>query len=240
MSASPITEYISFWTKYYKVCKDHRLDVAPFSLPFEVIPYDNDFLIKLKEPIHLQDWQENASSSRKIDILVYGSEIIDAKSVILKSTVSVNYFDKPKKNVLRLLESIHYDYAKPEAGHPIFHAQISSDVIPERNSSDSFKRFQVDPINLKDRLKGIRIPTAHVGLICVLVALIADHTERRDEERIVDGKKRAVKIAPVLEKIIKETGKSIRSPKPRCNKLHKMITNEAFSFRSILWYPECT
>lgn len=242
---SPINSYVSFWNKFKIICKANGLIVAASGMPFKEEPIgENKFNISLPEPIYLQDWPENSASNCKVDIVVSGIEIVDAKtSKIVKSNVSVNYFDASKRasKVLEPKESIHYDYEMPcEPGHPLFHAQLSASLI------DSFTRYTIDPPALKHRLKGIRIPTAHISLISVLIGLIADHSQRKEKtvmKEIPDGKKKKKNVpikvlyAPALEDIIKKI-RTDSYPIADCRDLYTKIGIESSSFRSILWYPE--
>lgn len=245
MDKSPINDYISFWTRYMSICNRHRLNVSPNAMPFTAKPEGCLFRVRLNEPIYLQDWLANSTSHKKIDILLDGSEVVDPKkSVIIKSSVNVNYFDTSKKGakVLKPLESIHYDYEDSQnAGHPIFHAQVSESLIT--SFSDSFNRYRVAPVQLDGRLKGIRIPTAHMSIISVLITLIADHTGRKTKESGIKkvGNKipKQISYAPVLEEIMVEMKKRSH-PMACCKKLHEMIGKEFSSFRSLLWYPEFT
>jgi hypothetical protein len=212
-SANPITSYISFWNRYTDICKSSNLQVSPARMPFQSRIIGKKYLISLNEPIYLQGWPENSASiKKKIDILVDGFELIESGSVIVRSNVAVNYFDtgqKLSKNVLKPLQSIHYDYSEPQVGHPHFHAQLSEGLIKEKDKSEAFKRYRLDPPNLDDRLKGMRIPTSHVSLISVLVGLIADHSRRVPA---LDAEKKAVHKADVLEKIIQEIGQIEGAP----------------------------
>jgi hypothetical protein len=238
--SNPINKYVSFWIRFLQICKDSNLAVATSKTPFRYkFIGDDKYEISLYEPIYLQDWPEQPESSKKIDILVDGYELINVRKLkIIKSTVAVNYLDNSKriKHTLGPLESIHYDYEEtPQVGHPIFHAQLSTGLI------NSFRSFQIDPPNLDRRLKGIRIPTAHMSLITVLIGLIADHSyrENKEIELTIKGKKtkQTVPYAPVLGKIIKDI-KGSSYPVACCKELHALIGNDSSSFRGILWYPE--
>lgn len=231
----PITPYISFWNLFRNECNKNNLSVAPYSLPFSS-KRDKEtgaFVLALSEPIHLQNWPENsASKTKKIDILIKGTEYIDATTnFVVKSNVSVNYFDASKRdiNILIPLESIHYDYEEPcEAGHPIFHAQLSAALIKEK--FDSFNRFQVKDDHMGSRLKGIRIPTAHMSLVTVLIGLVADHSPRK--------KNGTAESAPVLEAILAGI-KEKSFPLVCCSVLQsKMKDRDISSFKSSMWYSE--
>jgi hypothetical protein len=233
---NPITEYVAFWNAYCSICKNNGLSLAPFTFPFKHRNENKKLEIYLNEPIHLKEWPQNSASKKMpVDILVDGIETIDpANNNIIKSNVSVNYFDTSKKSdkILVPMESIHYDYEEPCCvGHPVFHAQLSTTLTKNMKRSESFSRYEVKDDCLEARLKGIRIPTAHMGLISVLISLLADHSRREKKDKDVT-------YIPALQAILVEIRKR-DNPLVCCNSLQiKMKGKDASSFQGILWYPE--
>lgn len=219
-----INKYVSFWDQFKVGCLKYKLAFSPRqSILFVSNPVQNNILISFKEPIHLIDWPQTATSKKKVNILIDGEEKIAVSSKhIIKSTVRVNYFEMispPAKKRMTPLESIHYDYEEPPMNaHPLFHAQLSNDLIDGfQNKTEFLRNYNFDKDALSGRLKGIRIPTAHMSIVSVLVGLVADHYPK------------------LLPEILDATNKA-SLPKANCQTLFDKINKNDCSFASMLWY----
>lgn len=219
-----INKYVSFWIQFQLSCLKHKLAVSKGqSFPFHSKQEDDHILITLKEPIHLIEWPQNATSKKKVHILIEGIEKIAMPSKqIIHSTVKVNYFEvigPPVKMQMTPLESIHYDYEEPpRTAHPLFHAQLSNDLIDGvQKRAESLRNYNFDKSALTGRLRGIRIPTAHMSIVSVLVGLIADHYPKLLPEILIAINKASL-------------------PKAHCRNLYDKVNKDSCSFASMLWY----
>ncbi len=219
-------KYSSFWLRFYASCSKGGLVISPKTLSLHVETLDSTKIrVSLKEPIFLKDWPQRPGSGKfPLQIVINSCEEVSfPKLKILNSTVGVDYYELGRNgdNVsMNLLESLHYDYKDPaDAGHPLFHAQLSNRPINEGVllRSELSKRYSIRLGSLSGRLKNIRIPTAHMGLASVLVGLMADHSPSNLGDIIA-----AVNAAKL--------------PKPYCRRLNQKIVSDACSFSSLHWY----
>jgi hypothetical protein len=71
---------------------------------------------------------------------------------------------------------IHYDYDNRRAGHPVFHAQLTSCVGHLAIVNDHYRpELQVRSDLMKGIANRVRLPTAHMDPLAVFVQLLADH-----------------------------------------------------------------
>lgn len=214
--------YVGFWGKFLNLCSKAQLPISPNSYPFKLVALNKSSTeISLKEPIHLILWPWRNLSTERIHILVHGKETVDSKTLrVTHSWIKVNYFE-PVGKTLKPLESIHYDYKPPEAGHPLFHAQICGDLIDPgvRDASDTFKKLAFQADRIQNRLGTIKIPTAHISFASVLIGLVADHGSPATFAELVA--------------LIKNDG---ALPKACEKGLHDRIKDDGNAFRSFAWY----
>lgn len=131
---------------------------------------------------HLANWPFKGAS-RKVNgltVLVRTREVYENNNILVKSNVNTLYFKPTKKGTAAVPEvAIHYDYKfQMDDAHPIFHAQFGARPIPDEDlRAVAFER----PIDLStyQPIGSIRIPTVHVGLPAALLALCADHLEKK-------------------------------------------------------------
>ncbi|MBL7197646.1 MAG: hypothetical protein ISS47_06070 [Candidatus Omnitrophica bacterium] len=208
--------YSKFWMRFCAICKKYP---RPPNLPLDFKPANgaaNEFTMVLKEPIYLRDWPYKAPSSRDVvDIVINAKERINIDNMhIVFSNVAVSYY-KSKNSQWHLLESLHYDFDIQIPCHPTFHVQLCDNGV---STPDFVRRRQIE----RDRIiryKNIRIPTAHMSLISVLVCIVADHLN-----------------SEVLTDLIRETIKINNLPQVDSNRISGILSNQ--DFRSLHWYPQ--
>lgn len=100
---------------------------------------------------------------------------------LLASNVHVSYFEQKRSGMYKILESWHFDFAPNQAGHPVFHAQLTKDHLPEVSEKYNYKPQHRDPAP-KDLP---RIPTPPIDLAAVMEIIITDHLV--DYHSIVDS-----------------------------------------------------
>lgn len=86
----------------------------------------------------------------------------------------VGYFRR-KQNVLEHVYGVHYDLDESLPGHPVFHAQVSSQ-IELGQEVQSLYHLEMIPTDLfKPKLRNIRIPTAQMDVFSTIIQICADH-----------------------------------------------------------------
>jgi hypothetical protein len=129
--------------------------------------------------LHLQRWKERNSPSKKraINIFMHVQETIllqKGNYTLTHSTVRVSYFKVNKTRAI-LLHSIHFDHGKPEESHPIFHAQLSRDIVTLPDVGANELGFDFTQKSGNEVFKNARIPTSDMTLPSVVLCLAADH-----------------------------------------------------------------
>ena len=164
-----LNAYSSFSMKFMNICKGH--DISPFI--FNLVYHSGDeYKLTLREPLYLREWPyKSGSSNDAVDILVSATERININSMqVVFSNVVVSYY-KLEKAQCTLLESFHYDFDVQQPRHPTFHVQSCDGGI----SNQDFQRRR-GTVNCRIvRHENLRIPTAHMSFISVLVCIVADH-----------------------------------------------------------------
>jgi hypothetical protein len=95
----------------------------------------------------------------------------------------IGYF-RGKSRTLTHVFGAHYDLARNEVGHPVFHAQLKSfsnqyaEVVRKYFNS----RFGDDEVDdpVKRLLRTVRVPTAQMDVFSIFVQLCADHLLSKD------------------------------------------------------------
>jgi hypothetical protein len=241
--------YRTFWASFLTRCKAVHLNVIPNDSPFEfiktneiisseetvskrgrrIVKEESEDIIQMRltQPIHMKDWPYKACSDKeRVDILIEANETFYILTgAIRTSGTFVNYFKTEEKGLIAIpIESIHYDLERfQQEAHPIFHAQLADNIInaESRAKSDTFKKFTLKSETIKPRYGNVRIPTAHMDLISVLISLIADHSG-----------------ASTLKDMIKIIKKETDFPVYDCKHLYTSIKGDALYFRSLHWYQE--
>jgi len=127
--------------------------------------------------LYLANWRQKPYSPKgRLQILVKAQETIRAHDdvyVLERSTVRVGYYDLNGENAL-LLHGIHFDHGPAQESHPIFHAQVTNDLVPLGGFAAELRvDFEQVPCA---RMQGYaRIPTSDMSLPSVLLCLAADH-----------------------------------------------------------------
>ncbi|MBA7561045.1 hypothetical protein ES708_02679 [subsurface metagenome] len=222
-----------FWIVFSTVTSQAGLPVAPRPFPFKIVYLDHEqsrVIVSLKSPLHLKNWPYKAASSGtpNLHIIVDARETIDIqKSKIVHSWVQVIYYEeKPLgEDSLLPIESIHYDYkAIPAQAHPVFHAQFCHEVISDDNKNrvETLRNFTILNDSFGDRYRHLKIPTAHMNLISVLLSLCADHIPTRVS-------------ASRLKDLFEGVSKIRRMPTVEAESLSNSIRNTG-SYCSMYWY----
>lgn len=174
--------YNNFWLKYSSAIPDNvsyePLKDSPFTVK-QLNKHEFEILISLD----FRRLKYKSSSNRTPDtaIRIRGSKhcIYDQKdnSKLTQSNVRVNYFrteETSYKTTLSLIESLHYDYeinSDSLRNHPIFHCQSCNDYIDGQffGRQCNFKKIKTIVH------QQLRIPTANMDMISVLLSIAADH-----------------------------------------------------------------
>jgi len=134
----------------------------------------------------LSDWlykgpAENPKSSpktKRIDILVQSTEkyVRDTDFQLTNSCVRVAYCNHGQKHdEVQTVLALHFDFdSKVDSAHPIFHVQHGPYDFPPLILDSIGFRKKIIPSSVAT-MPSIRIPTAHMGLVSVLLLLAADH-----------------------------------------------------------------
>lgn len=210
--------YIAFLTRFRKKCTSPLANNPSISFNYNTATTGK---MALNEPIYLKNWPYKTASSKEfVDILIDASETVSTDDMsISESWVKVSYF-KLINGECDLLESLHYDFKeKGEEAHPIFHVQLCHQAL-ERLPQD-FQTCRVLRNEAISRHQHIRIPTAHMSLISVLVSIVADHLG-----------------SDMLKELIKETMKIGDLPRVDSSQLFDRISGDNKNFRCFYWYPE--
>jgi hypothetical protein len=134
--------------------------------------------IAVKTVLYFPKWKYKSNSTKKsraLDILVSAQDSYDCKkSHIVASTARIAYLDPVSDKEALTLLSLHYDFENPpKPAHPVFHAQLG-----ELKLEDEIKSLRIEheirPPTV-DLYGNARIPTPHMSICSVLIALAADH-----------------------------------------------------------------
>jgi hypothetical protein len=99
----------------------------------------------------------------------------------------VNYFqvrESKRQTHLTLLESIHYDYVEDPSSlknHPIVHCQICNDFVGETFFG---RGCEHSPTREKTH-QHLRIPTANMDVVSVLLCIAADHLSEAEFKKVL-------------------------------------------------------
>lgn len=110
--------------------------------------------------------------------LAFGAPVPpDSRRTTVQFGTRVGYF-REKGQKVEHIYGVHYDMDETLPGHPVFHAQMSSQVSLWNNVNELFKlSLQLDtdddvPCAL---LRNVRIPTAQMDVFSVITQIGADH-----------------------------------------------------------------
>lgn len=167
--------YQNLWLKFKATCEGagYKLFANP----------SNGYRMKMESGrvavvnslISLPGWPYKAQSKKSVHIIIRSSERFGCdQNEMTSSTIQVLYFEGKGQKATPLL-ALHYDFDTPvQIAHPVFHAQLGfTKLTKEERESIGFRR----EIPLPDHtLYGnARIPTPHMNLGSVLLAVVADH-----------------------------------------------------------------
>ena len=173
--------YSNFWNLFLETVRKSQLVVDPEYDPFKVIINGTEAKVSLKRPIYLKNWPFKAASGKNnLHIVISATETIDlSDNKIKESGVQVIYYQqKAGKDIIKPIESIHYDYNEfPVFAHPVFHAQFCHDAVDSSQIKqiEILQDYKLITDNFGERFGHLKIPTAHMNIISVLLSLCADH-----------------------------------------------------------------
>ena len=124
--------------------------------------------------LHLQDW---AARGSRIHILLHAEETIRGSGsvyILERSTVRLNYYRLQDESAY-LLQGLHFDHGPLMRRHPIFHAQLTNEIINLSSSAAEELEFKMEQMPCSACFREARIPTADMTLPSVLLCLAADH-----------------------------------------------------------------
>ena len=101
----------------------------------------------------------------------------DFKTLPLKTKsfgTEVAYF-RVKKEVVEHVMGVHYDLDEQILGHPVFHAQIGSNVQAIDIVNERFNTQFPACDRMESVLKNVRMPSAQMDFFSVLIQICADH-----------------------------------------------------------------
>ncbi len=166
--------YVALLTRFSGVCDEAGYHVRLDGRGFKTKTDGQDYLVE--SMLYLSEWGYKPKSTKRcVDIVVRSNEHFRCKkNEISKSTVQVMYFDADSSKAQVLL-GIHFDFESAvQPAHPVFHAQL--DVTELNNEECKAIGFRKTIIPAKAyHYSHLRIPTPHMGLGAVLLALSADH-----------------------------------------------------------------
>jgi hypothetical protein len=197
-------DYREFWTRFKQHCMRNHLPYSPPSeLPFSVTEKDSNlFQVEISPPIYLPGWPEDGEreantpsdgagsvppkGAKVIDILIYGSETVDMQTGKMRwSEIHAEYYSVQSTKAVTAYprELIRYDFKAPQRpAHPVFHAQRTAfpccgdETILQKNSHIKWEKVETKggwtPVG------ALKIPTAHMCAVSVLVSVCADHNSR--------------------------------------------------------------
>ncbi len=185
--------YNGFWLKYSTEMPEY-IDRRPLrESPFLVQQLNKDeFEISIDLDFKRLKFKSSSHRTKDIAVRIRGNKrcIYDKKdnSKLTQSNVKINYFrfeETSKKTKLILIESLHYDYENNSVSlfnHPIFHCQSCNDYINEpffdRECEVEVKRTFIN--------QHLRIPTANMDMISVLLSIAADHFTTKEFRKVLN------------------------------------------------------
>jgi hypothetical protein len=188
--------------------------------------------VELNGYLHLAGWKSRCEPSKLVHILLHAQETIhtDREGLkLLKSSVQVHYY----RTDATLLQSVHFDYGKPQAAHPLFHAQVSN-VEPRGLSAREAEELRfgfmtgtAGPACYRDA----RIPTSDMTLASVLLCLAADHLDCDDAS---DDKRFFREFRAEFLRL------HDRLPKPAIPSVLDSLKAQSDHFRSSHWFAHMT
>lgn len=99
----------------------------------------------------------------------------DGRATTGTFSTRVGYF-RTKRESVQHVYGAHYDFEESQPGHPVFHAQIASQVhLWESTSSSNALSIGPDDDLVTAILRNVRVPTAQMDVFSVIIQVCADH-----------------------------------------------------------------
>ena len=182
--------YRTFWSEFQKVCNAAGAIAKP-SDGSSIQIDENDTNAKqivIDALCHFPEWRYKPSTtSGRIQILVQSREIyLRAEDQISRSNVQVLYLQPSRNATAQSLLALHYDFEVPvPRAHPVFHAQFGTGRFPPEKLQAIGFRSTITPPPKATLYSCVRIPTACMNFVSVLVGLAADHLAPEVFEQIL-------------------------------------------------------
>ncbi|TMJ04321.1 MAG: hypothetical protein E6G97_07400 [Alphaproteobacteria bacterium] len=174
--------YKTLWSEYETICRAAGASARPSD--GSSIKIDerttNSKDIGIQALCFFPEWRyKKTSPKERIQILVQSRERYSrAENRISRSNVQVLYLRPPANESAQSLLALHYDYETPPlSGHPIFHAQFGMGDFPPQDLHAVGFRSTIKTPPKETLYSSVRIPTACMNFVSVLLGLAADHLE---------------------------------------------------------------
>ena len=190
--------YNGFWQQYSIALPKAVSHFPVRDSPFSVRQVGMEFSIEVAVDFKWLRFKSSAGA-RNIAVRIRGTKrcVYDRhdQSRVTASNVSINYFVRDSsrnESTLTLIRALHYDYEiNPDSlrNHPIYHCQICNDLL----GGEFFGRrdYTIKKPSAKV-YQHVRIPTANMDMISVLLSIAADHSAPEEFEKVLkvydDGK----------------------------------------------------
>lgn len=112
--------------------------------------------------------------------LSFSRPIDNAQKLKARSfSTSIGYFRK-KGNKFSHIYGVHYDCDESQFGHPVFHAQVGSQMILWNAINQHFRENKPCCDAITRISEKIRIPSAEMDIFSVFIQIIGDHLLHQD------------------------------------------------------------
>lgn len=164
--------------------------------------------------------------------IVFDTEQKTGKPLVHWFSTRISYFHASKAGMVNHLLALHYDCDPARPGHPLYHAQLSSNPTEVAANLQELNRLFGTNLALdKDAMcatgaaNKVRIPSAHMDMMSVIAQLVADHLiDSNSNEEQKDGFER------MRDRLL-----FFKSHPERDGRMKSVVTNNCF--RGLRWYP---
>lgn len=184
--------YNDFWLQYRTNLPENISHNPNNNSPFQIKQLGiNEFEISIQLDFKRLKHKSSSNKQQNISVRIRGTKHCifdnDNNSKLTQSNVRVNYFktdESRSRTNLVLIESLHYDYESNKnslLNHPIFHCQSCNDYV----NDDFFGRHCTVTNTRKNVHQHLRIPTANMDMISVLLSIAADHFTSNEFKKVL-------------------------------------------------------
>lgn len=162
-------------------------------------------------------------AGKRLDVVIVGMEELERGDAwrVTKSTVYLNYF-VVLNGAAQLVQALHFDFdERGQVGHAFFHAQLSEELISERDRRSAQFDLPLRDIGQPSECwVTTRIPTPDMTLTSVLYCVAADHLKSGIFDQFAE------KVGPIQGRL----------PLLRFDSLRTSITTSPLQFKSFHWF----